>query len=124
MLRKRGEFEAVLRDGIKVVSNHFIMRASPNALARARLGMIAGRKAAPRAIDRNRGKRLIREAFRRCLSFGAYDVVVQLRDNLREEDNHAVRAELDSAFVRLAKRCSRSGQSVAADQCSAPGKAQ
>jgi len=124
VLRKRGEFEAVLRDGIKVVSNHFIMRASPNALARARLGMIAGRKAAPRAIDRNRGKRLIREAFRRFLSFGAYDVVVQLRDNLREEDNHAVRAELDSAFARLAKRCSRSEQSVAADQCSAPGKAQ
>ena len=69
--------------------------------------MIAGRKAAPRAIDRNRGKRLIREAFRRSLSFGAYDVVVQLRDNLREEDNYAVRAELDSAFARLAKRCSR-----------------
>ena len=51
------------------------------------LGIIAGKKAPPRAVDRNRGKRLVREAFRAAAAdLGAYDVIVQLRSDLRARD--------------------------------------
>lgn len=54
--------------------------ATPNDLTHARLGIIASKRVAPRAVDRNRGKRLIREAFRKLRHrFGGLDIVVQLR---------------------------------------------
>ncbi len=78
-----------------MTSAHFAAWAQPGARVRARLGIIAGRKAAPRAVDRNRAKRLIREAFGVMFrEAGAVDVIVQLRSNLRELDNAAVREEL------------------------------
>ena len=71
----------------------------------ARLGIIAGKKAAARAVDRNRGKRLIREAFRTASGvIGAYDVTVQLRSNLRRECAAAVRTELQRLLEKLAAR--------------------
>jgi ribonuclease P protein component len=104
-LRKRSEFEAVLRSALRVTSRNFVMRARANGTQRARLGIIAGRKAASRAVDRNRGKRLIREVFRTCPVFTAYDVTVQLRSDLRSVANAMVRAELRGLIDSLARRC-------------------
>jgi ribonuclease P protein component len=105
VLRKPGEFEAVLRSGLRVTSPNFVMRARANGTQQARLGIIAGRKAASRAVDRNRGKRLIREAFRACPALAEYDITVQLRSNLRNEDNAALRAELQGLIDSLVRRC-------------------
>ncbi len=78
-----------------MTSAHFAAWAQPNEGVRARLGIVAGRKAASRAGDRNRAKRLIREAFGAMFRHaGAVDVIVQLRSDLRELDNAAVRDEL------------------------------
>jgi ribonuclease P protein component len=105
VLRKASEFEAVLRSGLRVTSRNFVMRARANGTHQARLGIIAGRKAAARAVDRNRGKRLIREVFRACPALVEYDITVQLRSDLRNEDNAAVRAELRGLMDSLARRC-------------------
>lgn len=106
MLRQRSEFEAVLQSGMRMASRNFVARARANGTVEPRLGIIAGRKAAARAVDRNRGKRLIREAFRAAAaSLGAYDVTVQLRNDLRSQMNSSVRAELGTLFETLARRC-------------------
>ena len=45
----------------------------------ARLGLVVGKKVAPRAVARNKIKRMIRERFRRLRSnLGAVDIVVRL----------------------------------------------
>lgn len=83
-------------------SRNFSAWAEPNDQGVARLGLIAGRKAAPRAVDRNRGKRLIRECFRTVLAeLAGLDVIVQLRTPLRATDNEALRAELHQLLHRL-----------------------
>ncbi len=81
------------------------MRINPqNNLSVARLGIIAARKALPRAVDRNRGKRLVREAFRQTQpALAAVDVVVQLRSALAKLDNATARNDLLGLFARISK---------------------
>ena len=106
MLRQPGEFEAVLRSGVRVSTRNFVARALANDLVRARLGMMAGKKSAPRAVDRNRAKRLIREVFRVvCPAIGAFDVTIQLRSDLRSQHNSSIRAELQDLLDSLVRRC-------------------
>ena len=77
----------------------FFLRARSNGLSGARLGLIASRKVARRAVDRNRGKRLAREAFRAVrVGLPAVDVVLQLKIDLRKADNIEIRKELDRLF--------------------------
>ena len=105
MLRKSTDFENVLRSGCRIVSPNFVLRATSNRMAYPRLGIIAGRKSAPRAVDRNRAKRLVREAFRALAPrLGTYDVTIQLRGNLRGDVNSAVREELHSLLERFIRR--------------------
>jgi ribonuclease P protein component len=101
-LRRAAEFERVLAQARRITSRDFSAWALRNEVGEARLGIIAGRKAAPRAVDRNRGKRLIREWFRAVRSeLAGLDVIVQLRTPLRESDNDALRAELRQLLDRL-----------------------
>jgi ribonuclease P protein component len=59
---------------------HFMVFVKPNGLAHARIGIITAKRIAPRAIDRNRAKRLVREVFRAMRHrLTGIDVVVQLR---------------------------------------------
>ena len=107
VLREATDFENVLRSGCRLVSPNFVLRAASNGMAYPRLGIIAGRKSAPRAVDRNRGKRLIREAFRTAAPLlGTYDVTIQLRGNLRDAANGALREELHALLERFARRSS------------------
>lgn len=106
VLREGRDFEAVLRAGCRIASRNFVLRAFPNGVTHARLGIIAGRRAAARAVDRNRGKRLIREAFRAVApGIGAYDVTLQLRNNLRVEPSGALRSELHGLLDKFRCRC-------------------
>jgi ribonuclease P protein component len=104
-LRRPVEFEAVLRSGVRVSTRSFVARALRNAGEAPRLGLIAGKKAAARAVDRNRAKRLIREVFRQIPVFGPFDVTIQLRNDLRSQNNESVRAELRTLLDSLGRRC-------------------
>lgn len=55
---------AALRRGQLVRSPRLHLYSLPNGLAYARLGLIVPKRLARRAVDRNRLRRLIREAFR------------------------------------------------------------
>ena len=106
MLRQPSQFEAVLRSGVRISSRNFVARALANSADEPRLGLIAGKKAAARAVDRNRAKRLIRETFRAVATrLGACDITVQLRSDLRSLENGSIRSELQTLFDALARRC-------------------
>lgn len=109
MLRRPSEFEAVLKSGVRVSTRNFVASALANTDQGPRLGTIAGKKVAPRAVDRNRAKRLIRETFRATrANIGPYDVTVRLRGDLRAQENTALRAELAQLIDILMRRCSHS----------------
>jgi len=103
-LRLRADFDSVLRQGRRATSRNFAVWTHANECGQARLGIVAGKRAATRAVDRNRAKRLIRETFDALFEeLGSLDIVVQLRADLRERNNRVVREELR----RLLEDCQR-----------------
>lgn len=70
----------MFRDGTRFESRQVQVIAAPAALPIGRFGLVVGRKSLSRAVDRNRFKRLVREALRaRRDESAAYDVIVRLK---------------------------------------------
>ncbi len=89
---------------------HFTVFANPNGLEHARIGIVAGKKAAARAVDRNRVKRIVREAFRSARAeLRGLDVVVRLRRCPARGSGSVARGELSRLFAELASRASGAG---------------
>jgi ribonuclease P protein component len=102
------EFKAVLGAEYRRTGKNFLVRALPNTRSAARLGLIASRKASPRAVDRNRGKRLARESFRALQSqLPAMDIVLQQKNDLRKCSNPVIRRELDRLLLEMAAHFGR-----------------
>lgn len=91
-----------------VADEYFKVYFSRNGGSNARLGIIANKKTLPGAVERNRIKRAIREAFRRHrIKICKVDVVVMAR--------HAATLErgtrggnLETLFSRIENRCAES----------------
>ncbi|MGF6722832.1 ribonuclease P protein component [Paraburkholderia sp. GAS41] len=77
-LLKTDEFSSVFRLRPWRRTAHFVVYGRPTGKD-ARLGLVIGKKYAPRAVTRNLVRRLAREAFRlRRAEFGGWDVLLRL----------------------------------------------
>ena len=63
-LLKPAEFERVFTENERARTDTLLVMARPNELGQARLGMVVAKRLLPRAVDRNRLKRCVRETFR------------------------------------------------------------
>ena len=99
---ERGSFGPVLRGSRKVRGTLAVVHAVPARNPASRLGIALTRRLVPRSTDRNRVKRLVREAFRRHpLKKAALDCVVSLRERFDAASLPALRSEIGSLFDRL-----------------------
>lgn len=104
------DFQGVFRQArYKVSSRTLLVLAIENGTARARLGLVVGKKHLKQAVQRNRVKRLIRESFRHHQqSLSGLDIVVLVRGNLSSEDSARIRQSIDTLWHDLIRRRSRS----------------
>lgn len=79
-LRKTDDFSSVFRFKRVRRGSHLDIFFHANGLAYPRLGLIVPKKVLPLAVDRNRARRVLREAFRLAQAeLGGLDVVIRVK---------------------------------------------
>jgi ribonuclease P protein component len=100
-LLTRAAFDEVFRAGQSAGSNFFRALVRPASTPEARLGITVPKRVLKFAHDRNRVKRLVREAFRAQRAvLPAIDIVLLARGAIAGADNPALRADLIKILSR------------------------
>jgi len=100
---KTDEFSSVFRLRPTQKTAHFVLYTRPNALPHARLGVVAAKRFAPRAVTRNTIKRMTRELFRTS-ALAPVDCIVRLSRPVNAKDGPATTRALKAALkVELAR---------------------
>jgi ribonuclease P protein component len=101
-LRKADEFSSVFRLKRVLRETHLDIFFRQNGLGYSRLGLIVAKRVLVRSVDRNRTKRVLREAFRLTQhELGGLDVVVRVKVAGLSSD---YRAEWDLFKAALPRR--------------------
>lgn len=101
-LTRPAEYRRVFASAARNTSRAFTVLVVPNALQHPRLGLAVSRKAAPRAVARNRIKRIIRESFRQQhRELGDWDIVILARNAAATSSALVLRTELEQHWKRL-----------------------
>lgn len=94
---KTDEFSSVFRLRPTQKTAHFVLYTRPNDLPHARLGVVAAKRFAPRAVTRNTIKRMTRELFRMS-SLAPVDCIVRLSRPVNTKDGPATTRALKAAL--------------------------
>lgn len=110
---KTDEFSSVFRLRPTQKSAHFVLYTRPSPLSHARLGIVAAKRFAPRAVTRNTIKRITRELFRTS-ELQALDCIVRLARPVNTKagpaTNSALKRLLHAELSRLLGSQSLSSQ--------------
>ena len=101
------EYEKVFGKADRSSDRFFTVLARANDVAHPRLGLAISRRVAPSAVDRNRLRRLAREAFR-VAELAALDFVVMASKEALIAAKPELRTSLDRHFERLSRRATAS----------------
>jgi ribonuclease P protein component len=78
-LRARADFDRVRLEGAKQTSPYFVVFSLPNSLGYPRIGVTVSKRVSPSAVQRNRARRRITEAFRLAADLPNHDHLFVVR---------------------------------------------
>jgi len=99
----QGSFGTILRSARKFRSPHAVLHVSAGKPGISRFGVALARRQAPSAVQRNRFKRALREAFRRHpVKRAGLDLVVMVRARFEREEEAGMVSEVLALFDQAA----------------------
>lgn len=103
-LLAKADFDALFRAGQSVGSNFFRALVLPSKTTHVRLGITVPKRIVVYAHDRNRIKRLLREAFRmRRSELPMIDLVILARNGILSASDEMLRNDINKLFNRVAQ---------------------
>lgn len=100
-LRIKTDIDFVFAKPGRLVTKHFMLLYRDNSLQNARLGMLIAKKKVPKAHDRNRFKRIVRETFRTRNDLPNVDIIFLAKQGLANVTNSTLRNSLETEFSEL-----------------------
>lgn len=109
-LTKSADYRRVLRRGVRLDGRLFNLAAAPNQRPHHRLGLTVSRRVGG-AVQRNRAKRLLRDAFRRHRRGATVycDLVVLAKREILDSSQAELDRELSRSLERLESRLAGRG---------------
>jgi ribonuclease P protein component len=101
-LKKKKEFEAVFKGGRHIKSQNFFIKYLANGTEQTRIGFVVSKKVSKKAVDRNKAKRRMREAFKNIdgkLKNGI-SIIIVAYPGLKGVKFKEVLAEIESALKK------------------------
>ncbi|MEZ5489948.1 MAG: ribonuclease P protein component [Gammaproteobacteria bacterium] len=100
------QFKAVFGNASYKVSNrYFLILARDNQLEHGRVGLVIGKKHLPKAVQRNRIKRLLRTSFRLNQDLlRGLDIVILARSNMNPLENRQIDEIIQQLWLDLIKK--------------------
>jgi ribonuclease P protein component len=105
-LLTKNDYNHVFQQAQKIVTSDFTILFRENNLGYARLGLALSKKVIAKAHDRNRIKRLIREAFRQK-ELPAVDMIFLARQGVAIRTNAPINAGLSRVWKNLTSSCEK-----------------
>lgn len=99
-LLKKCEYDHVFAQAKKLVTSEFIVLYRANTQGVARLGLALSKKMIPKAHDRNRLKRKLRETFR-VKQLPAIDIIILARTGVAAVENKTINVNLGKTWDKL-----------------------
>ena len=100
------EYRSVIAHGCRSKDTLFVVYAHGKSRQLGRLGITVSRRVAPRAVERNRIKRVIRESFRHQQKFlVGLDIVTIARGATRGIETKQLLVSLEGHWRRVDQRC-------------------
>lgn len=99
------QYERVFSEGMRSAEGGLVVLACRNTLGYPRLGLAISRRHLPRAVHRNRLKRLIRESFRlHQVKLGQLDFIVVARQGVASMAGQDVSIVLRRQWAKVCRR--------------------
>ncbi len=100
-LKTKTEIDFVFSKAKKLEKQSFLLLYRENTTSKPRLGIIIAKKKVPKAHDRNRLKRVIRETFRKTCNIKNVDIIFLAKLGLSKIDNATLSNDLKTELTKL-----------------------
>lgn len=100
-LLKKSDYDHVFNQAKKIVTSEFVILYRDNVIGHPRLGLALSKKMIPKSHDRNRVKRILREAFRTDKRLPSVDIVMLARPGVGKVPNSTIYEKLGAAWNKL-----------------------